>query len=110
MDFSRFIEFLNTEKEWMRQELITTILEWQEEMANHPKEYTEPGTDEPSIDIRLCIDFEAEQGSWIFRIGSVDYDPYHSQYCAASCITLDTNANSLLDDLFEQVIEQESMG
>lgn len=64
----------------------------------------EPGTNEPSIDIRLCID---QDGSWAFRTGSADYDQSHSYYCAASSIQSETGSDDLLKELLNQLEEGE---
>lgn len=86
--------------------------------------------DIPSIDVRLCIDFEEPtqcescgstgcvmcygtginqepNGTWIFRTGLVDYDQVHSEYCTASCITLETKPNELLNELVDQILNGE---
>ncbi len=80
-------------------------------MKASPKDYTEHGCDEPSIDIRLCIDERASgKGfTWIFRTGDSSYDLAHSYFCGASCITLDTKILDLLTELVDDVLEQEAM-
>ena len=70
------------------------------EMEYAPEDYTESGCEGPSIDIRLCIDRTRDNGfTWIFRTGLVDYDQRHSDYCAASCVTLDTKEHELISEL-----------
>lgn len=78
------------------------VLDLQRTMEADPKEYTEPGDDGPSIDVRLCIDADG----WILRHGSSDYDPYHSLICSASSVTPDTSADDLLEDLITQALDQ----
>lgn len=67
------------------------------------QEHLEPGTD---IDVRLCIDFAGDRSTWLFRTGSVDYDQWHSTFCGASSIGLDTDTEELLEDLINQCLEQ----
>lgn len=97
--------------------LTSTVRSIQKEMGFEPEEFTEDGScGEPSIEIRLCIDLNRfnrssryRRESWIFRIGISDYDPFHSQFCGASCIGLDTDPKELLANLIDQVLEQEAM-
>lgn len=56
------------------------------------------------IDIRLCVDGECE---WIIRTGDVSYDPYHSEYCAATLVVLDTNPDELVDELLNDILDQQ---
>lgn len=97
-------QFIKQEHEHMIQHLTRIIKECQENMRIDPAYYTERGSDEPSIDIRLCIDLESHGGpNWIVRIGLVDYDPYFSEYCSASCIGLDTKPEDLLTELTDSL-------
>lgn len=99
---------LSKEKKHMLNNLVDIVSELKDMMLESPKEYTEAESDAPSIDIRLCVDNDS---SWIFRTGLSDYDPYHSDYCGASCVTLETNAsellNALVDDINNQISERE---
>lgn len=86
--------------------LADTVAELQATMAGDPDEYTDTysGDDAgPSIDVRLCIDLTRNGGTWIFRTGLVDFDPRHSQYCAASSVGLDTDPEELLAELISQL-------
>lgn len=78
-----------------------------ENMAVSPEDYTERGADGPSIDVRLCIDIDStlyRREGWIIRTGSVDFDPVHSQFCAAGCIGLgDDTPEDILDYLIRQL-------
>lgn len=57
------------------------------------------------VDIRLCVDGDAK---WIIRTGLVDYDPYHSEYCASSFVTQDTEVEELAEELIGQVLDQQA--
>lgn len=104
--FDSEVPNLSPEKSHMLRDLKGIVSELQDTMRSDPAEYTEHGTDEPSIDIRLCVDNDS---SWIFRTGLSDYDPSHSDYCAASSVQLDTDPEkllaSLLDDINDQINE-----
>jgi hypothetical protein len=95
-------KFVDTNRADMLADLRGIIERSKMEMRAYPKDYIEPGCENPSIDIRLCIDLENHYG-WIFRLGSSDYDPYHSEYCGGSSIQLDTVAEDLLGDLLSQL-------
>lgn len=97
-------EFIKVNKIDMLTDLNNIIREYKEDLINNPNEYTELGCDEPTIDIRLCIDLDSHgDPNWLFRIGLVDYDPYFSEYCAASCIGLDSDASGLFSYLVNQL-------
>lgn len=91
----------------MRQDLVDHIKYLQGLMKSDPTEYTEHGCDEPSIDIRLCIELD---GSWIFRTGDSSFDQRHSPLCGASSVQLDTETKGkelpLLEELLNQVMDQ----
>ena len=100
----KLVQFIKDNKNDMLQELNNIIREYKKDLINNPNEYTELGCDEPTIDIRLCIDLESHGGpNWIFRIGLVDYDTYFSEYCAENCITLNSDASGLFSDLVNQL-------
>lgn len=86
----------------MLSNLVAIVRELKRDMRSNPKDYIENGCDEPSIDIRLCVDRHEYKPSlpceytWLFRVGLVDYDPRHSDYCAASSVQLDTDPDKLL--------------
>ena len=88
----------------MNNALALIVKELQRDISLSPEDYLETGCYEPSIDIRLCID----PGSWVFRVGSSDYDPTHSAICAASCVTMETKPSELLTELIEQCDELET--
>jgi hypothetical protein len=91
-------DFLLTERPHMLEDLKRILIGAQLQMRRDPDLYTEHGTTEPTIDIRLCIDHE-----WIFRTGDASYDQIHSDLCAASCIGLDSTAETVLADLVGQL-------
>lgn len=95
-------EFIHSEKSSMLKALQWVVKDLKRDLNNNREEFIEPGTDIPSIDVRLCID----EDSWIFRTGSVDFDPYHSLICSASSVHEDTEAEELLEELLNQAFEQ----
>jgi hypothetical protein len=102
--------FIKNNRQGMLNNLTLVVKALQDDIKTSPLEYYADEYDEqPSIDIRLCIDLVDEDLSgrfgYIFRTGSVDFDPYHSEYCAASSVDLDTNPNELLEELLNQVLE-----
>jgi len=94
--------FIHKEKEAMLRSLQWVVSDLKRTLKNNPEDYVEHGTEEPSIDVRLCID----EDSWIFRTGLVDYDPYHSLICCASSVNQDTEAEELLESLLEEAFDQ----
>lgn len=97
--------FILSEREAIRAALHWTVLDLKRYMSSDPEEYTEHGCDEPSIDIRLCVDADG----WIIRTGDSSFDPYHSSVCVDSCVTPDTDTDELLNDLIEQSVDQAAM-
>lgn len=57
-------------------------------------------------DVRLCVDFDGEQPTWIIRTGDASYDQRHSAFCGASIIDHDVNPNVVLEELIDQVCDQ----
>lgn len=105
-------QFLKDNKSDMLENLTLIVAELKRGLSVIPSDYLEHGCDEPTIDIRLCIDPNERNGygfDWLFRVGSSDYDPYHSRYCAGSCVGIDTSTSELLDELNEDILEQEAM-
>lgn len=114
-------QFIKENRSDMLENLTDIVSDLKSQIEVNPEEYTEYGTDEPSIDIRLCIDltksdpnapltpfftnYSGRDGTWIFRTGLVDYDQRHSLYSAASSVQLDTNPEVLLNDLINQIFE-----
>lgn len=96
-------QFLIENKTDMLTNLTEIVADLKATMVSDPEAYTECGNDEPLIDVRLCIDLGDRHHGWIFRTGLSDYDQYHSEYCAASSIGLDTNAEKLLEELINQL-------
>jgi hypothetical protein len=98
-------QFIESEKCHMFDCLRDIVSDLTDTMRQNPSDYVENGCDEPSIDVRLCIDVDSNDKpvNWIFRTGLSDYDQVHSRHCAASSVQLDTNANSLLNDLINQL-------
>lgn len=91
----------------MLSDLTNIVKELKLYIRSNPNDYIEYGTDEPAIDIRLCIDeYHYSDGyTWIFRTGLSDYDQVHSQYCSALCVSLNTNPTGLLNELINQLYE-----
>lgn len=100
--------FFINESENILEELELTVDACQGAMRINPEEYTEPGCDGPSVDIRLYVDWDVarEKFHWILRTGLVDYDPMHSDYCAAGSITLDTAPKELFKELVDDIKDQ----
>lgn len=100
-----FDQFITNEKKYMTMVLTTLCKEIGKDIENNIGDYLDQDCQEPSIDVRLCIDIDVKTPSWIFRTGCSDYDPVHSEYCAASCIGIDENAIELLEELLNQLDE-----
>jgi hypothetical protein len=92
-------QFINEEHANLLEELTLVVKRLQAYMQHMPDDYTEHGEDTPAIDVRLCIDPFEESYTWIVRTGLVDFDPYHSEHCVASCVGLDTKPKELLEQL-----------
>lgn len=84
--------------EWVVKDLYTML-------QRNPKDFIDGDHEEPSIDVRLCIDLDTAQPRYTIRRGLVSYDSYHSEFCAASYVTLDTDAVELLNELINQLEE-----
>jgi len=101
--------FLEQERAEMFRDLTRIVRNLKGQMKHDLNEYIEAGTDDPSIDIRLCVDrYETKPSlppyySWCFRTGLVDFDPSHSTYCAASSVGLETDVETLLTDLVKDL-------
>ncbi len=68
----------------------------------------DPSDDTDDCDVRLCIE---DDGSWIVRWGSVDYDPRHSPMCGASCVPAGNrrfDSYAVARDLLAQCRDQEA--
>lgn len=102
MKRKQLMQVIRDNRNGMLRAMRFTVSDLQATLERNPEEYTEPGTDEPAIDIRLCID----PGRYIIRTGLSDYDLYHSRICAASCVTLETEAEELLNELIEEAENQ----
>lgn len=100
--------FFINESENILSDLENIVASAQAAMLVQPEEYTEPGCDGPSVDIRLCVDWDVhhEKFYWILRTGDSSFDPRHSDYCAAGSITLDTAPKELLEELVEDLKDQ----
>jgi hypothetical protein len=102
-------QFINDNKNDMLADLTNIVKDLKHTLRLSPDDYLESNYDDPSIDIRLCIDITERFGistpTWGFRTGISDFDPYHSEYCAASCVTLDTDPSKLLNKLINQLGE-----
>jgi hypothetical protein len=104
---NKIVSFLEANRADMLQDLKEIVRDLKDTMLDNPEEYTDYGCDEPSIDVRLCIDTDRNDCiTWIIRTGSSDYDQYHSDFCAASCIGLDTDVKELLNDLINDIMDQ----
>jgi len=62
--------------------------------------------DEPSIDVRLCVDFDHDDPNWIIRYGDSSYDQRHSEMCGADMIGKDTKFSDEADTTLESMIDQ----
>lgn len=97
-------KFIKEEKHHMLRYLNELIPNLKSSIDAQPEEFKESEDDEPSIDIRLCIDLNDDgTGSWIFRTGDSSYDQQHSQYCSTTSIGIDSNAAELLDYLIQDL-------
>lgn len=101
-------QFIKENQVHMLVELGAIVRGLKEDMLASPSDYIDTYSDAetPSIDIRLCIDLTPSRyrsTGWLFRTGLVDYDQYHSEYCAASSVTPDTDAKELLQELIDQL-------
>lgn len=105
--------FITEERSSMLKTLKGIVRDCKAQIKRDPRSYVdESGV--PSIDVRLCIDhigavprlaaFPDDLG-WEFKTGLVDYDQTHSDYCAASCIGLDSDAGELLESLINDIGE-----
>lgn len=101
-------QFLAKERKWMLLALKSLVRDCKRSIRQDRVSYIENDGDEPSIDIRLCIDkpkglsdriHPPANWTWVFNTGDASYDQYHSDYCAASTIGLDDNAEELLEEL-----------
>jgi len=92
----------------LKSALYWTLRDLQESMNRSPEDYTAPGDDGPSIDVRLCIDSgrRGDGPSWIIRTGPPDYDPYHSEVCSSASVGPDTDLEDLLEDLIRDALDQ----
>ncbi len=102
--------FLKAEFEDIVTDLTATVENLKSFVRINPEEFTEAGSDEPSIDVRLCVDeYDGLNRSftWIIRTGDASFDQKHSPYCAASLIGLDTEPRALAQELIDDIAEQE---
>lgn len=108
----RLEAFITENRADMLQALTGIVEDLKDTMSADPAEYTDPYADDatPCIDVRLCVDVADTGkragligGNWVFRTGLVDFDPRHSQYCGASSVSPDTDAEDLLEDLLSQL-------
>lgn len=90
--------FIFSEREAIGRALKITV----SDLKRDVEDILESDREEPSIDVRLCIDSDG----WIIRTGDSSFDPYHSAVCAASCVTADTESEELLEDLIQQALDQ----
>jgi hypothetical protein len=99
-DMPTLSSFIKENQSDMLEYLTDIVATLKEDIKANPSLYEE------SIDIRLCIDLDRHSNpTWIFRIGSSDYDQVHSEYCAASSVGLDTDPVSLFEELVSQLEE-----
>ncbi len=102
--------FIKQEQVHIKRNLSIYMREFKPRLRKDPDCYRESRDDEPTIDIRLCIDASPGPDSfeWIFRTGDSSYDQRHSRYCGAGCIGIGTKVDDLLLELIDQVLEQEA--
>jgi hypothetical protein len=97
-------QFLHVNKPDILRDLKRIIRDCKPDLKANPELYIENGCDEPSIDVRLCVDPEPDETfSWILRVGSPDYDQRHSVYCSAGSIGILTKAESLFEQLVREI-------
>lgn len=98
-------QFLNENSADILADLNAVCINLKATIESDPAAYTEHGTEEPSIDVRLCIDINHSRAgaTWAIRTGSSDYDQRHSEYCAALSVKMATDAAELLTDLISQL-------
>lgn len=114
--------YIKQEQKHMTRALRAIVNDCKRSMAADRSLYMDSEHEEPSIDVRLCVDrYETNSNpfslvspletrfEWTFRTGDVSYDQRHSRYCAASSITLDSTVESLLVDLIDQIFELEAV-
>jgi hypothetical protein len=63
------------------------------------------------IDVRLCLDFSNEKPVLFLRTGLVDYDEFHSEFCAANIVNKTTtisyeDATPVLEELINELLKQ----
>ena len=103
-DYYKLQRFIEHSRDDILKDLAGIVAELKPVMESSPALYTEYGANSPSIDVRLCIDLDgARGGTWIIRIGSVDYDQRHSEYCGAASIGVDDDPTEILNDLISQL-------
>jgi ribosomal protein S17E len=81
--------------------LTELVSELKKDMEKSPEDYTEVGSDDPSIDIRL----QWHDDKWQVHVGSSDYDQNHKGFWGSSSVTPDTKLDDLLETLIDQVEE-----
>jgi len=81
--------------------LTELVSELKKDMEKSPEDYTEVGSDDPSIDIRL----QWHDDQWQVHLGSSDYDQNHKGFWGSSSVTPDTKVDELLETLIDQVEE-----
>ena len=91
---------LNLNKQDLLLELIETVKEAHLDMRVSPELYSELGSDDPIIDVRLHVLID---GSYWLSTGSVDYDQLSGDFTACSIITLDSTPEDLMIDLLSDL-------
>jgi hypothetical protein len=96
--------FIDGEYQYLMYDITVIVKDLKDQIRDNPDWYIESGTDEPWIDIRLCVDLNSHDGAnWVFRTGDPSYDQRHSQFCSSGSIGLDTDPKDLLDELISQL-------
>lgn len=107
-------QFIKREQSHMLKDLKCLIKHGKAQIRQNHSLYKENADSEPTIDVRLCVDkihatphlaAFPEDFEWLFRTGHADYDQRHSEHCRASCIGLESDAESLLTELVSQLLE-----
>lgn len=96
-------QFIKDNRADILTELTRLVTRLKADIEADPMEYVDYGADNPSIDVRLCVDLADSNRcyGWIVRTGLVDYDPYFSEYCSAGSVGLDTDPAKLMAELLE---------
>lgn len=86
----------------MRWDLRVLVRDCVKSLRKNPSLYVDAEHLVPSMDVRLCI-YKGEKWSWTFQIGAVDFDQVHADYCGAGIVTVESDAEMLIDVLIKDL-------